>query len=219
MTGISVLWAFLCFIHKMDRRLYTKYHQGAWPLPRVFASPVTCLWISLCIYCSEYCQTWFWFLRWWYSPVGCSGIVRVLIEIDTHSFRIVQGSWQLISHRAVILPLTSSKIPLIGTTVLVVQVFSDDPRSITQDPLLIRDHHTFPRRWLTMNEEILQARTLEWVAISFSNAWKWKVKVKSLSHVQLLVTPWTAAYRLLHPWDFPGKGTEVGCHCLLWTWI
>ena len=40
---------------------------------------------------------------------------------------------------------------------------------------------------------ILQARTLEWVAISFSNAWKWKVKVKSLSHVQLLSTPWTAA--------------------------
>ena len=41
---------------------------------------------------------------------------------------------------------------------------------------------------------ILQARTLEWVAISFSNAWKWKVKVKSLSRVWLLVTPWTTAY-------------------------
>ena len=54
---------------------------------------------------------------------------------------------------------------------------------------------------------ILQARTLEWVAISFSNAWKWKVKVKSLiqaldmcyfmlscfSHVQLFATPWTVA--------------------------
>ena len=42
---------------------------------------------------------------------------------------------------------------------------------------------------------ILQARTLEWVAISFSNAWKWKVKGKSLSHVRLLVTPWTTAYQ------------------------
>ena len=42
---------------------------------------------------------------------------------------------------------------------------------------------------------ILQARTLEWVAISFSNAWKWKVKVKSLSPVRLLATPWTAAYQ------------------------
>ena len=42
---------------------------------------------------------------------------------------------------------------------------------------------------------ILQARTLEWVAISFSNAWKWKVKVKLLRHVWLLATPWTAAYQ------------------------
>ena len=42
---------------------------------------------------------------------------------------------------------------------------------------------------------ILQARTLEWVATSFSNAWKWKVKVKSLSRVQLLATPWTAAHQ------------------------
>ena len=42
---------------------------------------------------------------------------------------------------------------------------------------------------------ILQARTLEWVAISFSNAWKWKVKLKSLSRVWLLATPWTAAYQ------------------------
>ena len=42
---------------------------------------------------------------------------------------------------------------------------------------------------------ILQARTLEWVAISFFNAWKWKVKGKSLSHVRLLETPWTAAYQ------------------------
>ena len=42
---------------------------------------------------------------------------------------------------------------------------------------------------------ILQARTLEWVAISFSNAWTWKVKVKLLSCIQLLETPWTAAYQ------------------------
>ena len=42
---------------------------------------------------------------------------------------------------------------------------------------------------------ILQAKTLEWAAISFSNAWKWKVKVKSLSRVRLLATPWIAAYQ------------------------
>ena len=49
---------------------------------------------------------------------------------------------------------------------------------------------------------ILQARTLEWVAISFSNAWKWKVKVKSLSHVGLFETPWSAAYQAPLPMGF-----------------
>ena len=42
---------------------------------------------------------------------------------------------------------------------------------------------------------IIQSRTLEWVAISFSNAWKWKVKGKSFSRVRLLATPWTTAYQ------------------------
>ena len=42
---------------------------------------------------------------------------------------------------------------------------------------------------------ILQARTLEWVAISISKAWKWKVKAKSLSHVRLPATPWTIAHQ------------------------
>ena len=55
---------------------------------------------------------------------------------------------------------------------------------------------------------ILQARILEWFAISSSNAQKWKVKVKSRPH-GLQPT------RLLRPWDFPGKSTGVGCHCLL----
>ena len=62
---------------------------------------------------------------------------------------------------------------------------------------------------------ILRARTLKWVAISFSNAWKWKVKAKSLSRVQLSATPRTAAYQAPLSMDFPGKSTGVGCHCLL----
>ena len=49
---------------------------------------------------------------------------------------------------------------------------------------------------------ILQARTLEWVAVSFSNAGKWKVKLKSLNYVRLLVTPWTAAYQAPPPMGF-----------------
>ena len=55
---------------------------------------------------------------------------------------------------------------------------------------------------------ILQARTPERAAISFSNAWKWKVKVKSLSRVRLLVTPWTAAYQAP-----PSMGFSRQEHC------
>ena len=62
---------------------------------------------------------------------------------------------------------------------------------------------------------ILQARTLEWVAISFSNAWKRKVK---WSRSVVSDSSWPHGLqrtRLLHPWDFPGKSTGVVCHCLL----
>ena len=63
---------------------------------------------------------------------------------------------------------------------------------------------------------ILQARTLEWVAISFSNAQKWKVKVKSLSRVGLLATPWTAAHQAPPSMGFSRqKSTGAGCHYLL----
>ena len=62
---------------------------------------------------------------------------------------------------------------------------------------------------------ILQARVLEWIAIAFSNTWKWKRKwsrsVMSDSSQPRGLQP----TRLLHPWDFPGKSTGVGCHCLL----
>ena len=63
---------------------------------------------------------------------------------------------------------------------------------------------------------ILQARTLEWVAIAFSNAWKWKVKVKSLSRVQLLATRGTEACQAPLSMGFSKqKSIGVGCHCLL----
>ena len=57
----------------------------------------------------------------------------------------------------------------------------------------------------------LQARTLEWVAISFSNAWKWKVKVKSLSRVQHFVTPWTlqSCPTLCNPIDGRPPGSSI----------
>ena len=57
---------------------------------------------------------------------------------------------------------------------------------------------------------ILQARTLEWVATSFSNAWKWKVKVKLLSCAWLLATPWTAAYQTPPSMGFSRQEYQIG---------
>ena len=57
----------------------------------------------------------------------------------------------------------------------------------------VRPHRWQPNRLPVPG--ILQARTLEWVAMSFSSAWKWKLKVKSLSRVRLFATPWTVAYQ------------------------
>ena len=62
--------------------------------------------------------------------------------------------------------------------------------------------------------EVFQARTLEWVAISFSNAWKWKVEVKWSVMFDSSRPHGLQPIRLLRPWDFPGNNTGVGCR--LW---
>ena len=68
---------------------------------------------------------------------------------------------------------------------------------------------------------ILQARTLEWLVISFSNAWKWKVKVKSLSCARLLVTPWTTARQAPPSMGFSRQEywSGVPSPSLLWTYV
>ena len=73
---------------------------------------------------------------------------------------------------------------------------------------------------------ILQARILEWVAISFSNAWKWKVKVKSLSRARLLGTPWTAAHQAPPSMGFSRSIAPAYCQMCGWgpmrppiTWL
>ena len=66
-------------------------------------------------------------------------------------------------------------------------------KSLQSCPTLCDPIDSSPRG--TPVPRILQAKTLEWVVISFSNVGKWKVKVKLLSHVRLFATPWTAAYQ------------------------
>ena len=68
---------------------------------------------------------------------------------------------------------------------------------------------------------ILQSRILKWVAISVSNAWKWKVKVKSLSRVRLFETPWTAAYQALSSMGFSRQEywSGVPCSSLTDVWV
>ena len=62
-----------------------------------------------------------------------------------------------------------------------------------------------------------QARTLEWVAISFSNEWKWKWSLSVVSNSQR--PHGLQPTRLLRPWNFPGESTRVGRQCLLLMWM
>ena len=78
--------------------------------------------------------------------------------------------------------------------------------SVVSDP--VRPHRRQPTRLLVPG--ILQARTLEWVAMSFSSAWKWKVKAKSPSRVRLLATPWTTAYQAPPSMGFSRQGYWSG---------
>ena len=91
-------------------------------------------------------------------------------------------------------------LPLLWTTYISTIFSIDDPtaaaaaaKSLQSCPTLCDPIDSSPSS--SPVPGILQARTLEWVAISFSNAWRWKVKVKSLSPVRLLATPWTAAHQ------------------------
>ena len=73
-----------------------------------------------------------------------------------------------------------------------------------------------PNMLLENSREITPERMKRWnQSKNNTQLWIRVVKAKSLSRVQLFLTPWTVAYRLLRPWDFLGKGTGVGCHFLL----
>ena len=105
-------------------------------------------------------------------------------------FQRLVASWNLKSHQWL---LTLSYIKSVGPSGTVTGSAAATAKLLQSCPTLYDPIDGSPPG--SPIPGILQARTLEWVAISFSNAWKWKVKVKSLSHVQLFETPWTAAYQ------------------------
>ena len=90
--------------------------------------------------------------------------------------------------------------------------------------LLLLSHFSRVRLCATPQTAAHQAppslgRTLEWVAISFSNALKWKVKVKSLSRFWLFMTPWTTAYQAPPSMGFSRQEYWSGLHCLLQQYL
>ena len=86
-----------------------------------------------------------------------------------------------------------AKIKVTQSCPILCKISAADAAKSRQSCPTMCDHRRQPTRLPVPG--ILQARTLEWVAISFSSAWNWKVKVKSLSCVRHLVTPWTAAHQ------------------------
>ena len=119
------------------------------------------------------------------SNIGCQG--KQLIKDLTRINDEIYGSAPMLNFLSLILVLFFMYLFLENT-------HKSGQKQPTNPLLLSRFSHV----WLPPGSAvpgILQARTLEWVAISFSSAWKWKVKVKSLSRVQLFATPWTVAHQ------------------------
>ena len=110
------------------------------------------------------------------SPLSCSLFSFPLLHLILDP--VSQHSWTLISPHSHYAKFTSAAAAA---------------KSLQLCPTLCDPIDGSPRG--SPVPRILQARTLEWVAISFSNTWKWKVKVKLLSRVWLFATPWTAAYQ------------------------
>ena len=151
--------------------------------------------IAACCLVTKLCRTLLWphglwptsLLCPWYSPgkntgVGCHFLLQGIFPIQGSNPTLspaLQADSLLLSHRG---------NPLIGAAAAAAAA----AKSLQSCTTLCDPIDGSPPG--SSIPGILQARTLQCVAISFSNAWKWKATVKSLSHVWLLATPWTAAY-------------------------
>ena len=126
---------------------------------------------------------------------GEIGRVAVLVSngITVQSHNLYEISIGTLSQWSFCILLTNVSWVLSNSQSQVILAAADAAKSLQSYPTLCDPIDGSPSGSTVPG--ILQPRTLEQVAISFSNAWKWKVKVKSLSCVQLLATPWTAAYQ------------------------
>ena len=130
--------------------------------------------------------------RWVITPSWLSGSWRSFLYSSSvyscHLFLLYSASVRSIWFLSFIVPIFAWHVTLVSLIFLKRSAKSLQPCLTLCDPI----DGSPPGPAIP---GIFQARTLEWVAISSSNAWKWKVKVKSLSRVRLLATPWTAAYQ------------------------
>ena len=116
-----------------------------------------------------------------------TGLIKPFIKMCT--LHIILSLWLIVDLQSYILVATINWLPVLFCLCF----HHSAAKSLQSCPTLCDSIDSSPLG--SPVPGILQARTLEWVAISFSSAWKWKVKVRSLSRPRLLVTPWTAAYQ------------------------
>ena len=137
--------------------------------------------------------------RWVILPSWLSGLWRSFLYSSSvysyHLFSVFSTSVRSIPFLSFIVPIFAWNVPLVS-----LNFFEEDStttttttKSLQSCPTLCHPIDGSPPG--SPVPGILQARILEWVAISFSNPWKWKAKMKLLSRVQPSATPWTAAFQ------------------------
>ena len=169
---------------RVRRDLATEQQQqGRWLVFRPCCLPILCIHHRICVSLNIS-------VMWFHSKVRPKNLRSLLPTILLHWKYILLDTF--LTHTKHLHNRCSTEF--IGCALfLCVYVYAAAAKSLQSCPTLCDPIDSSPPG--SPVPGILQARTLEWVAMSFSNAWKGKVKVKSLSRVQLLATPWTAAHQ------------------------
>ena len=155
----------------------------------------------------------------WLDLLAIQGTLKSLLQQHSSKASILQFSALFIVQHSHAYMTTGKMIALtrwisVGKVMsLLFNMRSAAAKSLQSCLTLCDPIHGSP--WGSPVPGIFQARSLEWVVISFSNAGKGKVKVKSLSRVRRLATPWTTAHQAPPSMEFSRQEYWSGCHCLL----